>query len=564
MNLPLKEALTEAHRQTAQRARYVDAANLLIGQTVGPYLIKRHLGSGSWGNVFEGVQEAVNRTVTVKVLDPKIAREAGRTEQFLGLASRLANLRHANLIAVYEAGQSGNYAYYAREYVDGRSLQDLLASDARVSPAQTLLVFIGVARALLYLSQHHIAFGPLLEKNVLVENQTGEGKVGGFSFLDGSTGALESSAATELPRIGRTLQQLLDPASPHASVVASFLASAIGRAGTEPVEQLVSEAEQLEQSFHTPVIKTALKSSQRVAPPPKPKTLLEKLGGRKRLIQLGVAAGVLAACVPVYFLVKYLTRPIPADVQSFCHVPAGEFIYQNGDKATTGEFWISKHEVTIGQYRVFVDEMKRKGSDAGFAHKDQPKNKSYEHRPREWDYILAAADTGEPYMDVKITNDTPVFHLDFYNAYAYAKWAGGRLPTEKEWEKAARGTDGRLYPWGSSAEPQRANSGADYNAANPGATDRYYEWSPVNAFAKPETGDVSPYGAVGMAGNVSEWTDSWVQMDKRGKNPVVRGGCYADPDLRVTQRDASKLPTVQFPHIGFRIVMDREPPQPKK
>jgi formylglycine-generating enzyme required for sulfatase activity len=92
----------------------------------------------------------------------------------------------------------------------------------------------------------------------------------------------------------------------------------------------------------------------------------------------------------------------------------------------------------------------------------------------------------------------PMIEVDWSNAQSYCQWAGGKLPTEAEWEKAARGTDGRSFPWGNEITCNQANAGM-IGCSLAGDT------APVGSY--PE--DISPYGVYDMAGNVNEWVADW-------------------------------------------------------
>jgi formylglycine-generating enzyme required for sulfatase activity len=147
--------------------------------------------------------------------------------------------------------------------------------------------------------------------------------------------------------------------------------------------------------------------------------------------------------------------------------------------------------------------------------------------------------------------------VDWYDAYAYAKWKGQRLPTEQEWERAARGERGFKNPWGNEFNEKLANTGSDFNP-DPKAKakiDGFKRWSPVN---KPKT-DKSSFGVQGMAGNVFEWTDTWAEDTERGgeKVPVYRGSSWKSRDENTAVRRGTKLSEFQSDDaLGFRTAED--------
>jgi formylglycine-generating enzyme required for sulfatase activity len=198
-------------------------------------------------------------------------------------------------------------------------------------------------------------------------------------------------------------------------------------------------------------------------------------------------------------------------------------------------FWIDRYEVTNLDYRRCVD--------AGGCL--QPSNR----------YL------GNPQYD-----HYPVVNVSWDEARAYCQWSGKRLPSEAEWEKAARGSDGRVWPWGDAFDPSRAN-GCDVNCAQDWRVqewnDGYADTSPVGAYA-PQ-GD-SPYGASDMAGNVWEWVTDWYSESYYGQSPdsnprgpdagdrrVVRGGSFASRVyyLRTSHR-MRYAPEEHLNNVGFR------------
>ena len=163
------------------------------------------------------------------------------------------------------------------------------------------------------------------------------------------------------------------------------------------------------------------------------------------------------------------------------------------------------------------------------------------------------------YQDAFLDVNCPVFGVDWFDAYAYAKWKGRRLPSEEEWEKAARGRGGFKFPWGNEPDPKKVNSGSDFDPdpKKGGETDGYKRWAPVDA----EKGDRSPFGVMGMAGNVSEWTGSFdADPQAPGKKiPVIRGGNWTNHDYGLTRRVFPSTDLETSDALGFRTASDVQP-----
>jgi len=254
-----------------------------------------------------------------------------------------------------------------------------------------------------------------------------------------------------------------------------------------------------------------------------------------------VDSNVGMAEVPVLLRVCFSLEP------EMVLVPAGEFLRGSKERDRAGlpsekpqcrislaTYWIGKYPVTNAQYAVFVETVGRRS-------------------PEHW----------EGDRPPKGKEDHPVVNVSWWDAVAYCRWLAEitgepyRLPTEAQWEKAARGTDGWVYPWGNRWNKQRCNT----RAGGKGGTAPVGTCSPA--------GD-SPYGCADMAGNVLEWVSDWYKEDyyarssvsedphgpASGAVKVLRGGSWSDDALAV--RSAHRVcgnRKLTSPEIGFRCAL---------
>jgi formylglycine-generating enzyme required for sulfatase activity len=209
-------------------------------------------------------------------------------------------------------------------------------------------------------------------------------------------------------------------------------------------------------------------------------------------------------------------------------------------------YWIGRYPVTVGQYRAFLEA-------GGYA------RRSFWTRAG-WAWCQAVGRTQPDLWDDAVwagDDRLPVVGVSWFEAYAYCQWLGEvagrdyRLPSEAEWEKAARGTDGRPFPWGDLFDPGRCNTRVN----GLGRTQPVGHCSPA--------GD-SPYGCAEMVGNVSEWTASWFvsypyRVDGGREDPageserVTRGGSWHSPVLRArTVSRGMNDPFFTDSDLGFR------------
>jgi formylglycine-generating enzyme required for sulfatase activity len=270
------------------------------------------------------------------------------------------------------------------------------------------------------------------------------------------------------------------------------------------------------------------------------------LAGQQLLLPYTDTFATMQALTTTATLASQATRLASRDEMAMALIPAGAFLMGSGQNEPGAqadekpqrtiyldEYWIDLTEVTNAMYARCV----RSGAC------DEPAQRSSNTR------LFY-------YRDERYAN-YPVIHVSWQDAQAYCQWAGRRLPTEAEWEKAARGPDGLTYPWG---ELRPDGSLVNFDQ-------RVGDTTPVGYYPA----GASPYGVLDMAGNVAEWVADWYAADfydqapavnpfgpAAGEYRVLRGGSWFSPARAV--RAAFRvwnLPDLGYDSSGFRCAADR-------
>ncbi len=518
---------------------------------LGKYEVREVLGRGGFGTVYRAVDLTLDREVALKVLHPQWAMDSDFLERFQQTVSLMAKSEHRNIVVIYEMGEIEGQFYIAMRYMSGGSLADRLKVGC-LELEEIQKIMSEVCAGVQELHRQGWVHRDLKPENILFD-AAGQAVVADFGLAqtmdESSLGRSSSIGGVGAPFYrAPELWNGKPPASPATDVYS--LGCILGEMLTgQPLFDGDTLAEIVTRHLvHGPDYGETWSMVGAFAGI---RGVLDKALQRDAEQRYADAESFARALDDLNFALKAEKRslsfmPVPQagdtmvrdkDGMTMVYVPAGLFEMgsNNGwDKEKPVHivyldgYWIDKYAVSNAQFRKFVDA-------SGYKTDAEKDGSGWV-----WTGIAWEAKPGADWMhptgegsSLSGKEDHPVVQVSWNDAQAYCAWVGERLPTEAEWEKAARGTDGRTYPWGNAIDKYHAN----YNGRGTTKVGSY----PRGA---------SPYGALDMAGNVWEWTEDWFgyYSGEEVRNPtgqetgnfrVVRGGSWRSPIedyLRVSTR----------------------------
>ncbi len=530
---------------------------------IGKYELQKFLGGGM-SHVYRARDTVIGRTVAVKILTPQGCADAEAKARFLLEAQMSGNVEHDNIIKIYDYGEEQGRPFIVMEFLIGQDLRDAIKNVQTGDLEGKLRIALQIARALEYVHSRKIIHRDIKPENIHLD-AAGKAKLMDFGIAkaEGLT-MTRAGFALGTPYYMAPEQVLGEVVTDAVDVYAFGILTYELLTGDKPVKgesverlfyAILNEPlnpEPLRQaSIPQPIIDFVLRCTAKKAPDrypsftavaaelqkflskPDPVAIVTEPPRKSgKLVAIVLASLVLAGVAgAVWWAWPKPKAVLPVTITTttgpMMLVPAGRFLYGQDKKATiVPDFYVDRSEVSNFHYAKFCEETGH-ALPANFP-QDRP--------------------------------GLPVVNVTIVDAQAFARWAKKRLPNSQEWEKAARGIDGRMYPWGDQAELSRANVSDNPKMVNP-------RLEPVNSFFEGE----SPFKVLHMAGNALEYVDDQttpsaaaVQQFATVLNPPamanepwysVKGGSFAKPLAAAVSYEWIPIPArYSAEDIGFRCV----------
>lgn len=500
---------------------------LQSGDLLGDYRLGESLGEGTRTSIWLADQLSMQRSVVLEILKSEAHHDPDEVEAFLADVRAKANVRHPGIGAVYEAVSNERGTFFARERLEGETLSDLHRNERKLTPFRIVKLLQQIAASRLYLEHEGSASIECDLGDLLIESGV-RVKMKNLAVA----GEPQTNVETALKHLlGAAFADMIKSAEPGETRVRSLLRF------MADVDRTVALSWSQISTLSAQVIGQLEGAGGPPPPVPPPPPLAKdsfEIPPSFWVLLLGLS---LIGGLVFFFLKRENARRGPALVETHSvsariTIPGGEHLLPDGTIArlATG-FQINRTEVTISQYRDFL----KAGNLEQYRHPEQPVSKK-NHAPEGWETLWPAAVKGERWEGRSLSTDCPVFGVDWWDAYAFAKWEGSRLPTLGQWETAAnfKGSPSASAAWGAV-----------------GSSDR----------------DLTGAGLADMAGSVREWTrdlevDPAFQLSP--KKPVTVGGSFSKREKGVATRTWLDDRSERADDLGFRTITEIEPTSPSK